>query len=131
MNGTGMTHAASATGSSECQWLQAFEDAIKFRHARTAAPCSDCDAGQERCDDHGRDLGLITEYQRTARQITQAAPYPVGSDTRVIAARNLLAEHHQPAAMPPGQLRSLVVRYQGQLRGLLDAVGISDREAGS
>jgi hypothetical protein len=49
----------------------------------------------------------------------------------VISARDLLAEHHQPAAMPPGQSRSLAGRYQGQLRGLLDAVGISDRETGS
>src|ERR1022692_4506309 len=81
-----MTHAGSAPGSSECQWLQAFEDAIKFRHARTAEPCSDCDASPERCDDHGRDLGLITEYQRTARQITQAAPYAAGSDTFKLSA---------------------------------------------
>lgn len=106
-----------------CHWLQAFEDAAKWRHARASAPCGDCDTPPDGwCDDHVRDLGLIREYQRTASQLMEAAPYPLSSDTRVTAAHELLAEHHQPAAMSPGDLRALLARYQRRLHGLLDAV---------
>jgi hypothetical protein len=57
----------------QCQRLQALEDALKYRRARAAERCADCDAvpgGQ--CDDHGRDVGLIAEYERTARQLLTA-----------------------------------------------------------
>jgi hypothetical protein len=118
-------------GGGQCHWLQAFEDAIKFRHARAAGPCSDCNATPDKCEDHGRDLDLIGEYRRTARQVMRAAPYPLSSDPRVMAARDLLAEQHQPAAMPPGELRSLLARCQRRLRGMLDAVGVAGPEAGS
>ena len=67
----------SAAEAAWCQRLQALEDAIKWRHARAAAPCTDCQAtpgGQ--CDDHGRDAGLIADYERTASQLVQAAPSP-------------------------------------------------------
>jgi len=127
----GCVTAASRPGGGLCHWLQAFEDAIKFRHARASAPCSDCGTAPGRCDDHGRDLELITEYQRTARQLLRTAPQPLSSDTRVRAARDLLAEHHQPAAMPPGDLRALLARYQKRLHGLLDALGTSEPETGS
>jgi hypothetical protein len=43
------------------QRLQAIEDAIAYRAARLAAPCSDC--GQSRCDDHATDADLITVYR--------------------------------------------------------------------
>jgi hypothetical protein len=44
--------------------MQAFEDAIDYRRARVAAPCTDCAAADsdEKCDDHARDLELIGEY---------------------------------------------------------------------
>jgi hypothetical protein len=57
-----------------CQHLQALEDAIKFRRARAAAPCADCQSAPEgSCDDHGRDAGLIANYERTARQLLDAS----------------------------------------------------------
>jgi hypothetical protein len=44
--------------------MQAFEDAIAYRRARVAAPCTDCVTTEpdEKCDDHARDLELINEY---------------------------------------------------------------------
>jgi hypothetical protein len=51
------------------QRMQALEDAVAYRLTRVAAPCPDCQpAPGPRCDDHGRDLGLIGEYQRTIRE---------------------------------------------------------------
>jgi hypothetical protein len=127
-----VTAARRARHAGRCHWPQAFEDAAKWRHARASAPCGDCDAAApEMCDDHDRDVGLISEYRRTAGQLMQDDPYPLSTDTRVLAARALLAEHHQPAAMPPGELRVLLARYQRRLHGLLEAVTDSDKEAGS
>jgi hypothetical protein len=58
-----------------CHWLQAFEDAARWRHARASAPCGDCDAAApDLCDDHARDVGLISEYRRTASQLIADAP---------------------------------------------------------
>jgi hypothetical protein len=55
------------------QRLHALEDAIKWRHARAAGPCDECDTAPDgRCEDHGRDAGLIAEYERTARQLLDA-----------------------------------------------------------
>ena len=48
------------------QQLQALEDAIAYRRARTTAPCADCRASGRRCDDHACDLHLITAYQQRA-----------------------------------------------------------------
>ena len=48
------------------QYLQALEDAIAYRRARTTAPCADCRASGRRCDDHACDLHLITAYQQRA-----------------------------------------------------------------
>jgi hypothetical protein len=60
-----------------CQRLQALEDAINWRRARAAAPCTDCQATPDgKCDDHGRDAGLVAEYERTVHQLLQAAPNP-------------------------------------------------------
>jgi hypothetical protein len=127
----GMTAARRARPGGLCYWLQAFEDAAKWRHARASAPCNDCDvAAPDMCDDHGRDVGLISEYRRTAAQLMEDEAHPLSADTRVTAARELLAEHHQPAAMPPGDLRALLARYQKQLHGLLDAVSGGDPETG-
>jgi hypothetical protein len=48
------------------QHLQALEDAIAYRRARVTAPCPDCTASGQKCDDHACDLSLIAEYQQTA-----------------------------------------------------------------
>jgi hypothetical protein len=50
----------------ECQPLQALEDAIAYRRARVTAPCPDCAARGQMCDDHACDLDLIAAYRRTA-----------------------------------------------------------------
>ena len=44
-------------------------------------------------------------------------------DPRILRARELLAEHHQPVTMTPGDLRALLARYERRLHELLDAVG--------
>ena len=73
-----MTAASTATAQraavrERCQHLQALEDALKFRRARAAEPCADCSAAADsQCDDHGRDIGLIAEYERTARHLLGA-----------------------------------------------------------
>jgi hypothetical protein len=57
-----------------CQHLQALEDAIRFRRARASAACDDCQRAPDgQCDDHARDTGLISEYERTARQLLDAS----------------------------------------------------------
>lgn len=63
--------------------MQGFEDAIAYRQARMAAPCTDCAAANpgEKCDDHARDLELIDEYaDEIERSVTaldaQAAETP-------------------------------------------------------
>jgi hypothetical protein len=52
------------------QRIQALEDAIAYRTARVAAPCSNCVAAGpgSRCDDHDRDLELIAGYERAMRR---------------------------------------------------------------
>jgi hypothetical protein len=59
-------HTITATVQAECQQLQALEDAIAYRRARVTAPCPDCAARDQMCDDHACDLNLIVAYQRTA-----------------------------------------------------------------
>ncbi len=55
------------------QRLQSLDDAIRYRLARVAAPCAACDrAAGGRCEDHGRDVGLIAEYRRTAERLCAA-----------------------------------------------------------
>jgi hypothetical protein len=59
----------ATTGHIERGWfqhLQALEDAIAYRRARLTAPCPDCTASDQKCDDHACDLNLIAAYQRTA-----------------------------------------------------------------
>jgi hypothetical protein len=48
---------------------------------------------------------------------------PAGGDERVIQARMLLAEHHQPLTMTPGDLRKLLARYRLRVRELLEVAG--------
>jgi hypothetical protein len=48
------------------QQLQALEDAIAYRRARSTAPCPDCTASGQKCDEHACDLNLIAAYQQTA-----------------------------------------------------------------
>ena len=55
---------------------------------------------------------------------------PAG-DPRVVRARELMAEHHQPLVMTPGDLRALLARFQRAAQELLDALGQDVREAGS
>jgi hypothetical protein len=55
------------------QHLQALEDAIAYRQARVSAPCPDCTAGGQTCDDHACDLNLIAAYQRTAIAVLNAS----------------------------------------------------------
>jgi hypothetical protein len=70
--GFSAAHGQQGTGVIErrlFQRMQALEDAIAYRHARVAAPCPACQpALGSRCDDHGRDLDLIGEYERTLHQ---------------------------------------------------------------
>lgn len=51
------------------------------------------------------------------------------SDPRVIAATELLAEHHQPITMTPRDLRALLARYQRRLHELLEALGHGGADA--
>ncbi len=61
---------AAPTRHDRFQRLQALEDALKYRHARVAEPCGSCDAAPDgRCDHHGRDAGLIGEYEQAARRL--------------------------------------------------------------
>jgi len=53
----------------------------------------------------------------------------MAGDPRVIAAVELLDEHHQPITMTPGDLRQLLARYQRRLHGLLDALGRGGADA--
>jgi hypothetical protein len=73
-NDTKVTPGSSQRHLSHCgalqrgcfQHLQALEDAIAYRRARITAPCPDCTASGETCDDHACDLSLIAAYQQTA-----------------------------------------------------------------
>jgi len=59
----------ATTGHIERGWfqhLQALQDAIAYRRARVTAPCPDCTANGQKCDDHACDLNLIAAYQQTA-----------------------------------------------------------------
>jgi len=62
-----------AKAQAQCQQLQALEDAIAYRRARVTAPCPDCTADGQMCDDHACDLNLIAAYQRTAIAILGAS----------------------------------------------------------
>ena len=52
---------------------------------------------------------------------------PAG-DPRIVRARELLAERHQPVTMTPGDLRTLLARFQRRVVELLEVIG---QEAGS
>jgi hypothetical protein len=47
---------------------------------------------------------------------------PAGIALAAVRAHMLLAEGHQPLTMTPGDLRTLLARYQRRLRELADAV---------
>ena len=47
---------------------------------------------------------------------------PAGIVTAAVRAHMLLAEGHQPLTMTPGDLRTLLARYQRRLQELADAV---------
>ena len=66
---------ATPTTRDRIQRLQALEDALKYRRARIAEPCVNCDAmSDSRCDDHDRDLDLIGEYEQAARRLGAGIP---------------------------------------------------------
>lgn len=70
-----MTGVSAPRHGGRYQQMQAFEDAICWRTGRLAAPCSGCAAAQGAwCDDHGRDVDLIAEYEQAAHRLAQAAP---------------------------------------------------------
>jgi hypothetical protein len=70
----GASGPAAPRQAVSCQRLQALEDVLKYRRARIAEPCADCAAAPgDRCEDHARDVDLVTEYEATARQLLQAA----------------------------------------------------------
>lgn len=54
--------------------MQALEDALIFRRARSMSPCIDCHQAPDgnRCDDHATDLTLITGYEQDLRDIQAA-----------------------------------------------------------
>jgi hypothetical protein len=76
-------------------WLQALEDAIKFRQARVIEPCADCGSVVGKCEDHARDLDLIAEYHRTARSLIEG-PADRHHSARGAAARDAAAGVQQP-----------------------------------
>jgi hypothetical protein len=91
----------STVDQAEFQRLQAFEDAIAYRHARLAVPCPDCGPPPVLCDDHAVDHTLIAGYRRQHRQI----------------AARLQAQHQairdSVAANPPdGRTRDLPARQE-------------------
>jgi hypothetical protein len=93
---TAATTAAAqpAAVRERCQHLQALEDAIKFRRSRAGAACSDCQhAPDGQCDDHGRDAGLISEWNRCTSLAT-AAEYRqlIGTLTETARAKILKVE---------------------------------------
>ena len=47
---------------------------------------------------------------------------PAGITAAAVRAHMLLAEGHQPLTMTPGDLRTLLARYQRRLQALADAV---------
>jgi hypothetical protein len=49
--------------------------------------------------------------------------FPTGGDERVISARVLIAEKRQPLLMTPGDLRSLLARYQQSVIDLIELIG--------
>ncbi|HET7016050.1 MAG TPA: hypothetical protein VFI65_19160 [Streptosporangiaceae bacterium] len=54
------------------RYLQALEDAIHYRQARSAGQCVDCTAADGgRCDDHKRDQDLIAVYTKTAEKLSE------------------------------------------------------------
>ena len=58
----------------------------------------------------------ITDPSRL-REPAHPAPYPLSLDIRVTAARELMAEQHQPAGMPAGDARALLARSEARWLG--------------
>ena len=46
----------------------------------------------------------------------------MSGDERVTGARTLLAEHHQPLTMTPGDVRNLLARFQRRVAELLEVI---------
>ena len=62
--------------------LQALEDALTFRRARSMTLCMDCHLAPEgeRCDDHACDLNLIAGYEKDFREIQAAVDAGIARD---------------------------------------------------
>ena len=55
--------------------MQALQDALVFRRARSLALCAEChEAPGGRCDDHACDLGLIAGYEQDFLDIHALLP---------------------------------------------------------
>jgi len=62
--------------------MQALDDALIFRRARSMSLCMDCaeSPGGERCDDHACDLNLIAGYEKDLREIQAAFDRGIARD---------------------------------------------------
>ncbi|HEY4851039.1 MAG TPA: hypothetical protein VII22_09585 [Streptosporangiaceae bacterium] len=93
----------TATVQADCQHLQALEDAIAYRRARVTAPCPDCTASGQKCDDHACDLDLIDAYQQTAIAILDTSSESAGLPPDAIRGNH------------PARLRDEIQRAQSSL----------------
>jgi hypothetical protein len=72
--------------------MQALEDAVVFRRARSTTPCADCiDTPGGWCDDHACDLDLIAGYQDDLAELDHA----------LTASRNASPAARTSPAQPP------------------------------
>ena len=81
--------------------LQAFDDAMNYRHARLAIYCPDCRPGT-RCDDHACDIRLLQAYRRM-RLAAGATVDSTGHEAATAAVRRLpqgTTGEASPAAAP-------------------------------
>jgi len=63
----------TAISSHPLRLIQALEDALIFRRARSMSLCADCaETPGGRCDDHACDLELITGYQQDLNELHHA-----------------------------------------------------------
>jgi hypothetical protein len=81
----GLIAATGPRDGGQCHWLQALDDAIKYRQARATEPCAGCGSVAGKCEDHARDLDLIAEYHRTARHLIEGPPHRPGSARGTVA----------------------------------------------
>jgi len=81
-----------------------------------------CDAGPDWTCWTAQRAQVITapDLNGLAAKLSHAGP---ADSPAVTSAAALLAEHHQPLVMTPGDLRGLLARYQRALTEVLGAIG--------